>query len=93
VGGAVTAHHRDGFVDLGALSVAEAGDVALDPGDQVPDPGDLLLGDAERAQIDEAVAVVRRHRAAHAVPLGMPAVRAGARVPLTATTATPEAIA
>lgn len=31
--------------------------------------GDIAgLGDAERAQIDEAVAVVRRHRAAHAVP-------------------------
>ena len=44
MGGAVTAHHRDGFVDLGALSVVKAGDVALDPGDQVPDPGDLLLG-------------------------------------------------
>ena len=28
---------------------------------------------AEQAQIDEAVAVIRRHRAAHAVPLGMPA--------------------
>jgi hypothetical protein len=36
------------------------------------------LGDAEQAQIGEAVAVVRRHRAAHAVPLGMPAIRAAA---------------
>ena len=44
MGGAVTAHYRDGFVDLGALSVVKAGDVALDLGDQVPDPGDLLLG-------------------------------------------------
>ena len=49
-----------------------------------PGSGDLItrikgdiaeLDDAERAQIDEAVAVVRRHRAAHAVPLGMPALR------------------
>jgi integrase len=30
------------------------------------------LDEDERARIDEAVAVVRRHRAAHAVPLGMP---------------------
>jgi hypothetical protein len=44
VSGAVTAHHRDGFVDLGALSVVKASDVALDLSDQVPDPGDLLLG-------------------------------------------------
>ena len=44
--------------------------------------GDIAeLDDAERAQIDEAVAVVRRHRAAHAVPLGMPAVRAAAPAP------------
>jgi integrase len=56
--------------------------------------GDIAgLDDAERAQIDQAVAVVRRHRAAHAVPLGMPALRAGAPVPLTAATATPEATA
>jgi len=35
--------------------------------------GDIAeLNDTERAQIDEAVAIVRRHRAAHAVPLGMP---------------------
>ena len=53
--------------------------------------GDIAdLGDAERARIDEAVAVVRRHRAAHAVPLGMPALRAGMPdLP----TATPEATA
>jgi integrase len=39
--------------------------------------GDIAgLDDAERAQIDEAVAAVRRHRAAHAVPLGMPALPA-----------------
>jgi integrase len=30
------------------------------------------LDDTERARIDEAVAIVRRHRAAHTVPLGMP---------------------
>ena len=48
--------------------------------------GDIAgLDDAERAQIDEAVAVVRRHRAAHAVPLGMPALRAGAPAPFTDT--------
>ena len=44
VGGAVTADHGDGLVDLGAFGVVELGDVALDPGDQPPDPGDLLLG-------------------------------------------------
>jgi hypothetical protein len=43
VSGAATAHHRDGFVDLGALSVVKAGEVALDLGDQVPHPRDLLL--------------------------------------------------
>jgi hypothetical protein len=44
VGGAVTADHGDGFADLGALSLVEVGDVGFDPGDQVPYPGDLLLG-------------------------------------------------
>ena len=44
VGGAVTAHDGDRVVDLGSLGVVEAGDVAFDPGDQPPDPGDLLLG-------------------------------------------------
>ncbi|HEY4023083.1 MAG TPA: tyrosine-type recombinase/integrase, partial [Pseudonocardiaceae bacterium] len=35
--------------------------------------GDIAeLDDPERAQINDAVAIVRRHRAAHAVPLGMP---------------------
>jgi hypothetical protein len=35
--------------------------------------GDIAdLDDTEQAQIDDAVAVVRRHRAAHIVPLGMP---------------------
>lgn len=56
--------------------------------------GDIAgLDEAERAQIDEAVAMVRRHRAAHAVSLGMPALRAGAPVPLASATATPEATA
>jgi hypothetical protein len=41
--------------------------------------GDIAGLDAvERAQIDDAVAVVRRHRAAHAVPLGLPTVPAAA---------------
>jgi integrase len=54
--------------------------------------GDIAgLGEAERAQIDDAVAVVRRHRAAHAVPLGMPAIRAAAPAP--PAPATSEAIA
>ena len=51
----------------------------------LPEPG--------RSQIDDAVAVVRRHRAAHAVGLGMPGARAAAvgEAPLTATA--PEATA
>jgi integrase len=54
--------------------------------------GDVAeLDQTQRAGIDEAVAVVRRHRAAHAVPLGMPTVRGAAPAPLT--TATPEATA
>jgi integrase len=53
--------------------------------------GDIAgLSAAEPAQIDEAVAVVRRHRAAHAVPLGMPALRATAPAPLAGTTITSE---
>ena len=49
--------------------------------------GDIAeLNDAERAHIDEAVAVVRRHRAGHSVPLGMPALRAAAPAPLTTST-------
>jgi hypothetical protein len=56
--------------------------------------GDIAeLDDAERAQIDKAVAVVRRHRAAHTIPLGMPAVRAAASTPLVTTTITSEATA
>ncbi|WP_243709937.1 transposase [Mycobacterium marinum] len=37
--------------------------------------GDVAdLDEGERARIDEAVAIVRRHRAAHSVPLGMPTI-------------------
>jgi integrase len=43
------------------------------------------LDETERAQIADAVAVVRRHRAAHAIPLGMPTVQAAAAAPLTTT--------
>jgi hypothetical protein len=45
------------------------------------------LDTAERAQIDDAVAIVRRHRAAHTVPLGMPALRPATPASLTTTTA------
>jgi len=56
--------------------------------------GDVAeLDDGQRAQIDDAVAVVRRHRAAHAVPLGMPAVRAAAPAPPVTTALTSEATA
>ena len=56
--------------------------------------GDIAeLDDGQRAQIDEAVAVVRRHRAAHAVPLGMPAVRAAAPAPPVTIAITSEATA
>ncbi|HYR14144.1 MAG TPA: transposase, partial [Mycobacterium sp.] len=35
--------------------------------------GDITgIDEAERAGIDDAVAIVRRHRATHTVPLGMP---------------------
>jgi hypothetical protein len=44
------------------------------------------LDTRERAQIDDAVAVVRRHRAAHTVPLGMPTRRAAMPAPLPTTT-------
>ena len=48
--------------------------------------GDVAeLGETERARIEDAVAVVRRHRAAHAVPLGMPTVRTAAPAPPTTT--------
>jgi hypothetical protein len=49
--------------------------------------GDIAeLGDTERAQIDDAVAIVRRHRAAHTVPIGMPALPSAAPAPPTTTT-------
>jgi len=39
--------------------------------------GDVAeLDHTERAQIEDAVALVRRHRAAHTVPLGTPTIRA-----------------
>ena len=44
MGGAVTADNGDCVVDLGPLGVVELGDVAFDPVDQPPDPGDFLLG-------------------------------------------------
>ena len=51
--------------------------------------GDIAgLDQAERTQIDDAVASVRRHRAAHPVPLGLPTVRAATPAPLTASEAT-----
>ena len=43
----------------------------------------------ERTHIDDAVTAVRRHRAAHPVPLGLPTIRAATPAPLTA----PETIA
>jgi hypothetical protein len=50
--------------------------------------GDVAeLDETERAQIQDAVAMVRRHRAAHSVPLGMPTVRADAPTPFTSTAA------
>ena len=51
--------------------------------------GDIAeLDQAERAQIDDAVAAVRRHRAAHPVPLGLPTIRANTPAPLTISEAT-----
>ncbi|MFN2496519.1 MAG: tyrosine-type recombinase/integrase, partial [Pseudonocardiaceae bacterium] len=48
--------------------------------------GDIAeLDEAERAAIDDAVALVRRHRAANTVSLGMPTVQAAAPAPLTTT--------
>jgi hypothetical protein len=44
MGVAVAAHHRDGVLDPGSLGLVELGDIALDPIDQLSDPGDLLLG-------------------------------------------------
>jgi hypothetical protein len=51
------------------------------------------LNEAERAQIDEAVAVIRRHRAAHPVPLAMPTLRAAAPAPPVTIAITSEATA
>ena len=57
--------------------------------------GDIAGLDAvERGQIDDAVAVVRRHRAAHpvaahTVPLGLPTIRAAAPAPMTAPSTAP----
>ena len=49
--------------------------------------GDIAdLDDTERAQVDDAVAIVRRHRAAHTVPLGIPTLAATA--PASAATTT-----
>ena len=51
--------------------------------------GDIAgLDDADRARIDDAVTVVRRHRAAHPVALGMPTIRSAAPSPRTTTEAT-----
>ena len=41
------------------------------------------LDETEQARIDDAVAIVRRHRAAHAVPLGMPILAATPPAPAT----------
>ena len=50
--------------------------------------GDIAeLDDAERAQIDDATAIVRRHRAAHTVPLGMPPFATTPPAPTTEATA------
>jgi integrase len=44
--------------------------------------GDLAqLSDADRAQIDDAVTIVRRHRTTQAINLGMPTVRPTASIP------------
>ena len=52
------------------------------------------LDQTERAQIDHAVAIVRRHRAAHPVALGLPTIRpAAAPAPMTAALTAPEATA
>ena len=49
--------------------------------------GDVAeLDDTQRAQIDDAVAIVRRHREVHTVPLGMPFIRTTAPEPHTTIT-------
>jgi integrase len=51
--------------------------------------GDIAdLDDTERARIDNAVAIVRRHRAAHTVPLGMPVLTTPPEPPTIAPEAT-----
>jgi hypothetical protein len=56
--------------------------------------GDIASLDlVERAQIDDAIAILRRHRAARTVPLGLPTVRTAAPVPMTALSTAPEATA
>ncbi|MDQ3274075.1 MAG: hypothetical protein M3Q39_03335 [Actinomycetota bacterium] len=40
----MAANHGDGVVDLGSFRFVESGDVAVDPVDQAPDPGDLFGG-------------------------------------------------
>jgi Phage integrase family len=46
--------------------------------------GDIAeLDETERAQINDAVAIVRRHRAVHTVPLGMPTLAATPPAPAT----------
>src|ERR1700682_3943254 len=46
--------------------------------------GDIAdLADTEQARIDDAVATVRRHRASHTVPLGMPILAATPPAPAT----------
>jgi integrase len=52
--------------------------------------GDITdIDETERAHIDDAVTIVRRHRAAHTVPLGMPALTVTPPAP--PTTPSPEA--
>ena len=52
--------------------------------------GDIAgLDPADRARIDDAVAAVRRHRAAHTVPLGLPTIRAAAPAPMTTPSTAP----
>jgi hypothetical protein len=40
----VLADDGDGLVDAGPVVRAQAGDVAFDPADELPDDGDLLVG-------------------------------------------------
>ena len=51
--------------------------------------GDIAdLDDTERARVDNAVAIVRRHRATHTVPLGMPVLTTPPEPPTIASEAT-----